>query len=342
MKNPSSVQGLASSVQGPESVNLSSDPRPQTLDSRLSQRWLCLSVVVPQEAAEGVANFLIELGSSGVVEGTKDLTQPPAFTTEVQGFFPIEASGSSLHYALVRYLTELSEVFPSLGHPTPRLTEVTSDAWQDRWREHFPPIQIGKRFLLLPPWEPSPPETSRMVIVIEPSMAFGTGHHVTTQGCLEAIERLYDRDGVPDRALDLGTGSGILAIALAKLGTLTVWATDIDPVAVEEARKNIALNQVAPFIQLSNSPIEHLPTPFSLIVANLFSTTLLALARAMGTAVEPQGYAILSGIQLEQETEVRAVYSPPLWYLSARIVQDEWATLILQRSDTCPCSLRSE
>jgi ribosomal protein L11 methyltransferase len=183
-----------------------------------------------------VANFLIELGSTGVVEGVRDLSQPESSSVEVQGFFPIEASGPVLYAALTRYLAELAIISPALGQPAPRLTELTSEAWQDRWREHFPPLEVGKRFLLLPPWEPIPTDTDRIVIVIDPSMAFGTGHHATTQGCLEMIERLYERHGTPGHALDLGTGSGILAIALAKLGTRTVWATDSDPVALDEAR----------------------------------------------------------------------------------------------------------
>ena len=329
MKKQSRVQSLESRVQSLEPPL--SDPRLQTLDPGPPQRWHCLSVTVPHEAVEAVANFLVELGSTGVVEGTRDLSQPQPSTADVQGFFPTEASGPALCDALIRYLTELSVVFPELGRPAPRLTEVTSDAWQERWREHFPPIEVGQRFLLLPPWEPMPTNTDRIVIVIDPSMAFGTGHHATTQGCLEAIELLHDRYGAPDRALDLGTGSGILAIALARLDTQAVWATDIDPVALDEAHKNVTVNQVASVIRLSDLPLERLPTPFPLIVANLFSTTLVSLAPALSTNVEQRGYAILSGIQLDQESDVLTAYSSPAWRLSDRLVRDEWVTLVLQR-----------
>lgn len=331
MKNLSSVQRLASGVKSSKTRESSSDSRPWTLDPRPLQRWLCLSVTVPYEAAEAVANFLVDLGSHGVVESTRDLTQPDIPTTAVQGFFPADASGLSLRDALAGHLTELSARFPTLGHPGVHVAEVTSDDWQDRWREHFPPLQVGKRLLLLPPWEPVPAQTDRIVIVIDPSMAFGTGHHATTQGCLEAIEMLHDKYGPVPRALDLGTGSGILSIALTKLGAQRVWATDIDPVALEEARKNVAVNQVAPFICISDSPTEHLPTPFPLVVANLFATTLVSLAPTMSAAVERQGHVILSGIQLDQEAEVLAAYLPPLWQLTDRFVRDEWVTLVLQR-----------
>jgi len=318
----------------------SSDSTPETLAPRLRtpdsgprtfQRWHCLAVTVPDGAVEAVANFLVELGSTGVVEGTRDLSQPQSSLAEVQGFFPAEASGPALHTALTRYLIELAIISPELGQPVPRLTEVTSDAWQDRWREHFPALEVGRRFLLLPPWEPAPTDTDRIVIVIDPSMAFGTGHHATTQKCLAAIELLYERHGTPDHALDLGTGSGILAIALAKLGTQTVWATDTDPVALDQARKNVTVNQVAFAIQLSDLPLARLPAPFPLIVANLFSTTLVSLASAVSTSVRLSGHAILSGIQLDQESEVLTAYPPSAWHLSERLVQDEWVTLVLQR-----------
>lgn len=295
------------------------------------QRWRCLAAEVPHEAAEVVANFLVELGSLGVVEGEQDISQPPTPTTEVRGFFPAEVSGPALHAALVRYLADLSALFPEIGQCSPRLFEVTSDAWQDRWREHFPPVAVGERFVLLPPWEVASRNTDRIVIVINPGMAFGTGHHATTQTCLEAMEYLWERGERPEKALDLGTGSGILAIALVTLGA-HVWATDIDPVALDEARKNIATNAVASSIHLSDRTIEQLPTPFPLVVANLFATTLIALAPTLSATVETQGYAILSGIQSEQEQEVHAAYSPLLWRVKTRFIRDDWVTLVLQRA----------
>ncbi|MGH7965145.1 MAG: 50S ribosomal protein L11 methyltransferase [Candidatus Binatia bacterium] len=309
----------------------SSDSGPRTPDPRLPQRWHCLAVTVPHEAVEAVTNFLVELGSIGVVEGVRDLTQPPAAATEVQGFFPAEVSGSMLRDTFARYLTDLSVLFPSLGHPSPHLVEVTSEAWHERWREHFPPVSLGERFFLLPPWAAVPQNTDRIVIVINPSMAFGTGHHATTQGCLTAIESLHERYGAPERAFDLGTGSGILAIALAQLGS-HVWATDTDPVALDEASKNAEANHVRPCIHLSDTPTEKLPLPFPLVVANLFATTLIALAPVLETAVERQGHAILSGIQTDQEADVCAAYPPPAWRLIARQAQDEWVTLVLQRA----------
>jgi ribosomal protein L11 methyltransferase len=353
MKEQSSVQSRASSVNTKvqskdwsQSLVESSDPRRQSLDARSSdsrrrtldsrpapeaQRWHCLSLTAPHEATEIIANFLVELGAIGVVEGLRDFQQPATPTTEVQGFFSEEVAGEALVEALNRYVHNLADLFPHLGTPSPQLTNVTNEAWQDSWREHFPPLAVGKQFLLLPPWESLPKDTERTVIVINPSMAFGTGHHGTTQGCLEAIELLYERHGLPDSALDLGTGSGILAIALAKLGARRLWATDIDPIALTEAQKNSEANDVADNIQLSDLPVEHLPHPFALIVANLFATTLVSLAPTLSSALIPQGHLILSGIQLDQEHDVLTAYSAPAWNLVTRFPKEEWVTLVMQR-----------
>ncbi len=322
----SSVQNMGAERAFPDSRRQTSGPSPPR------QRWLCLSVQVPHETAEAVANFLVELGSYGVVEGVQDFTSPQQATTEVQGFFPADTNSSVLCGTLTQYLGDLSILLPNGKRPTPSLTEVTTDTWTESWREHFPPLAVGKRFLLLPPWEPIPASPDRQAIVINPSMAFGTGHHATTQGCLEAIELLCTLHGAPSQALDLGTGSGVLAIALVKLGAQAVWATDIDPIALDEAQKNINANQAEQRVFFSHSPVEDLPGPFSLIVANLFSHTLITLAPALQTATEPRGYVVLSGIQTDQEEDVRTVYHTPDWHLFTRIDRDEWVTLVLRRT----------
>lgn len=314
---PTPGRGLSSTNLKPASLN--------------AQRWLRLSVTVPHETTEVIANFLVELGAAGVVESSRDFQQPATPTTEVQGFFPEEVAGAPLVEALNRYLCSLADLFPQLGTPSPQLATVTNEGWHNGWQAHFPPIAVGKRFLLLPPWESPPTAPDRTVIVINPSMAFGTGHHATTQGCLEAIELLHERYGAPDCALDLGTGSGILAIALAKLGARRLWATDTDPIALTEAQQNSEANAVADSIQFSDLPVERLPHPFALIVANLFSVTLVSLAPTLSSALIPHGHLILSGIQLDQEQAVLTAYAAPAWSLVARLPKEEWITLILQQ-----------
>lgn len=296
------------------------------------QAWRCVSISVPHDVAETMASFLVELGSEGVIESERDLTQPASPVTTVQGFFSLTRSSDELCSALSQYLQQLAPVFPHLGEVEPHLSEISSDAWSGQWRGHFPPLPVGQGFLVLPPWESPAAWPTRIALVIDPSMAFGTGHHATTQGCLEAIEDLCCQYGPPLRALDVGTGSGILAIALAKRGTPEVWATDNDPIALDEAQKNATTNHVAQSIRLSGAPVDDLSLPFPLIVANLFSATLISLTSTLTSATAPHGHAVLSGIQCDQEAEVLAAYTPPLWQLVTRYPTEEWVTLILRRS----------
>lgn len=286
---------------------------------------------MPHEAAEAVANFLVELGSVGVIESERDFSQSQPALTAVQGFFPIETARATLIEGVTQHLCEILPLFPNLGRPEIQITEVSSEAWADQWRGHFPPLPVGQRLLVLPPWEMPPSDATRIPLVINPCMAFGTGHHATTQGCLEAIEALSSAHGASSAALDVGTGSGILAIALAKFGTPTVWATDTDPIALDEARLNAEANQVAAVIHLSDTPLDQFSSSVPLLVANLFSITLVSLAPHIARLVQSGGHVILSGILLEQESDILAAYTLPQWRLVRRYPREEWVTLVCQR-----------
>ncbi len=297
------------------------------------ERWLCLSVTVPHEAVEAVSNFLAERGSLGVIEGERDPAAPQSPTTTVRAFFAADSPGSALRSSLRRYLDQLAQLFPRLDLSQPvQLSTLGSQTWQDRWREHFQPLEVGSRFVVLPPWETAPAQTRRDCLVINPSMAFGTGHHVTTRSCLEAIEALCLAHGAPSRALDLGTGSGILSIALAHLGCPDIWALDTDPVALDEARKNLTANRITSGVRLSVQPLESLSLTFPLIVANLFAHTLIELAAPLTRATTPGGYLILSGIQTEQAADVDAAFPTPVWREQSRLVADEWVSLVRRRT----------
>ena len=170
-------------------------------------------------------------------------------------------------------------------------------------------------------------------------MAFGTGHHATTQTCLEAIETLCTQESLPEQALDLGTGSGVLAIALAKLGAPSIWATDIDPDAIVEARQNAAVNDVAGAVHVSDESLtqrNELPASFQLVVANIFASTLIAYCPAITQAVLPTGHAILSGIQCDQAASVLTAFGAPHWRLIQELPKDDWVTLVLRRNEGTP------
>ncbi len=297
-----------------------------------AEQWLRVAVSVPTEAVEAVSYFLVELGSSGIAEEEwKPDTPPPAWTI-VQGFFPSDRDSGALLASLTNYLRRIATEYPALVTCVPECEIIASDAWQEHWKTHFPPLPVGQRLLILPPWEVRPVQSRREVIEINPSMAFGTGHHATTYTCLEALEALCDTYGPPARALDLGTGSGILAITLAKLGVPSVWATDIDPTAREEAQKNTLVNGVATAVHISAASLNELPAPFQLVVANLFASTLIALRPALTQMLTRSGHALLSGIQSDQAESVLQAFCAPDWTLVEHRSKDDWTTLVLHRA----------
>ena len=298
----------------------------------VAEQWLRIAVSVPTEAVEAVSYFLVELGSIGIAEGEWRPDTPPPAWTLVQGFFPVDRDSAALLASLTTHLRSIATEYPALATCVPECAVIASDTWQERWKTHFPPLPVGQRLLILPPWEVRPVQSQRAVIGINPSMAFGTGHHATTHTCLEALEALCDTYGPPARALDLGTGSGVLSIALAKLGVPSVWATDIDPTALEEARKNARVNGVDTAIHISAASLSELPAPFQLVVANLFASTLITLCPAITQILTRSGHAILSGIQSDQAETVLETFSAPDWTLVEHRPKDDWTTLVLRRA----------
>jgi ribosomal protein L11 methyltransferase len=189
-------------------------------------------------------------------------------------------------------------------------TSVDNADWTSAWKKYFTPIPIGTRFVVLPAWLKDEP-CAAQPILIEPKMAFGTGHHQTTALCLEALDRL-EADGVlkPGQSfLDLGTGSGILGIAAAKLG-LVGQGLDIDPVAIDNAHENAALNLVESCFEPATGSIVDIPVErrFDCILANILANPLVDMAEAICARLTSPGVLVLSGILREQASRVEDAY----------------------------------
>lgn len=177
------------------------------------------------------------------------------------------------------------------------LEEIPYKDWSVQWKDRFSPVEVGRRLIIRAPWHPS--DTERISVVINPSMAFGTGDHPTTRLCLEAVEQCAGASNA-GRLLDIGTGTGILAIASAKLGFSHITAIDNDPVAVEIARENIRINNT-PDIVVSGGPLDRASGTFDVIVGNLTSETIKELFHDSMKLLSSGGTCIFSGILEEQK-----------------------------------------
>jgi ribosomal protein L11 methyltransferase len=213
--------------------------------------------------------------------------------------------------------------------------EVLPDIdWVTRSLEGLKPVRAG-RFFVHGSHDRDKRRTGDLSIEIEAGLAFGTGHHGTTSGCLETIDKVVRRER-PRNALDLGTGSAVLAIALAKLAHIPVLATDIDPVATKVARENVRLNSVLAYVETATAPGFHHPifakrAPFDLIVANILARPLMRLAPEMAEYVMPGGSLILSGILERQRDAVIAAYVGQAFRHVHTLRREGWVTIHLKR-----------
>jgi ribosomal protein L11 methyltransferase len=284
-----------------------------------------LTVDAGEEATEALTNFLWEQGAAGVVEEAQ-----PGEPARLRAFFPATAHSGALVARVEAYLEGLCALGLFAGARA-RLTPVTDTDWSAAWREHFRPLPVGHGLLVAPPWD-TPAVPGRMVLVIEPGRAFGTGHHGTTAGCLELLEALV-ANGVPARALDLGTGSGILAIAAARLGIAHVLACDSDPDAVAAAAANAARNGVGERVGVSLADAATLAAePAPLVLANLLAAAHRALAGRYARLVTPGGALVLGGLLDGEADAVTSTLADHGFRREAARSLEGWTSLALRHA----------
>jgi len=285
------------------------------------ESWLHLTVRASAACLDAVANFLIERGSSGVVLKRR----------AVEAYFPNNRNAVALKRAVKCFVFDVARLQGRRSKPRISWQIARPENWQHAWKRFIRPSRVGKQFWVTPPWLTPPKFRSRQVITIEPGMAFGTGTHATTRGCLEFIEQVAARlPAAKFTALDVGTGSGILAIALVDLGAKKVWAIDNDPVAIAVARENLRINGVTGKVHLATTALNRLKNQYSVVVANLTAQSIIELAGAMKPRVVSGGYLILSGILHDQAAAVLRCFASRFRVVKRKRVR-EWVTLLLRK-----------
>ena len=266
-----------------------------------SSRYWELTVAVPEDASEGLTNFVWELGALGVVE-----EEPAGEPPHLRAFFPGTADTAILAARVDAYLAALDALGFRGGRPA-RVVPITDENWAEAWRAHFAPFDVGRRLRIAPPWD-APAADGRVVLIIEPGRAFGTGQHGSTAGCLALVESVVE-PAAAARVTDLGTGSGILAIAAARLGAGAVLAVDSDPDAVASAAANVARNGLEGRVRCVVGDAATLPAAAApLVLANLLAAAHRALAATYARLVAPGGFIVLGGLlDAEADSVVAAV-----------------------------------
>lgn len=292
--------------------------------------YLELSVAATTETEEALGDFLFSEGALGLV--TEDLPgQPPRIL--IRASFPGSLRVDVLVQRLSRYQAALAALGLSGADGRITVRELPIEDWGRKWKEGFKPLPVGRRLLIVPPWERGPFPPDRLVIWIDPAMTFGTGHHATTRMCLEAVEAFMYRwpgDRGP-RVLDVGTGTGILAIAATALGSARVLAIDTDPEACEAARRNVERHAFASRVEIRSGGIEMVEpgSRFDLILANLDTRTLHPLLGPLARLLTPGGDLVVAGITAEDEGRVTGAIHDAGLQIRARRIEDGWLCLTL-------------
>jgi ribosomal protein L11 methyltransferase len=306
--------------------------------------WLEVSMTVNGELAEAVAEVLGRFAANGVTteQGVKyDAAEEegtPIGPITVRAYLPVDDELETKRQKLEEALHYLGMIQPL---PAATFTSIEDQDWMEAWKERYQPIPIGRRLIIVPGWLETPPG-ERFAIRIDPGMAFGTGTHPTTQLCLEFIEEILDQhqaDLSGLQVIDLGCGSGILAIGALKLGASFALGVDIDEKAVSATRENSDVNGISPqaLAVVKGSLAEIVRGDFqirsaSLVLANILAPVLVRLFESgMEGLVQPGGTIILSGILEEQgEAVIRAAEARGMTYMGQKQSGD-WLALTFKR-----------
>jgi ribosomal protein L11 methyltransferase len=284
--------------------------------------WLEISVDVDPAAHEALSAFLFNIGCEGVVsEDFNDYT--------LKTYLLFQNNIEDIRNRIEIFLQDLGDIFPEARHSELKIRAIKDQDWGIRWRQFFHADQVTQKLMVIPEWEPIPASLESHVIKIDPGPAFGTGQHPTTIMCLLSMEKQCFKG--PWTMLDIGTGSGILAMYGVKLGAKRVAAIDIDPEAIRWARRNIELNGLLSEIEISSKPLADCEEQFSLVTANLILGTILDLSSHFPRILAPKGRLILSGILKEQVKKAEERLFKYGLYIEDMNFKEGWACLIIRQ-----------
>lgn len=313
-------------------------------------KWHEITIYTTEVATEMVADILHGLGSGGVSieeSGTLNkhrdtslgqwyelpLNDIPEGEAVVKGYFAnVDAVQVKVLLAQIEQsIYRLPEFGIAIGKVQMTHQEVDEADWANEWKQYYKPLRITDRLVIKPTWEPYEASATDIVISLDPGMAFGTGTHETTALCLRTIEQVL-RPG--DRVIDIGTGSGILAIAAAKLGAQHVLAIDVDPVAVASAQENVALNALEGQITVREGDLLHaadVTDGVQLVIANILAEIIVTFVSDVHDVLADGGTYIASGIIKKKEADVIASLEKAGFTIERSFYENDWVALVARK-----------
>jgi len=311
--------------------------------------WAELSIQTTHEATEAISNILHESGASGVViEDSEELVKervdqfgeiydlnPNDFPTEgviIKAYLPANSFITETVEEIKLAINNLKNFDINLGKNIISMIEVNEEDWATAWKQYYHPVKISERFTIVPSWEDyKPVSTDELLIELDPGMAFGTGTHPTTVMCLQALEKTIRKD---DYVIDVGTGSGVLAIGAAKLGASYVHALDLDEVAVKAAKENVELNDVSDRIDVvQGNLLDTVTKPGDVVVANILAEIIMTFTDDAFKIVKNGGAFITSGIIEAKKDDVKASLTASGFQIEEVMMMEDWVTIISRKPE---------
>lgn len=321
-------------------------------------KWYELTISTTEIAQEMISNFLHEHGAGGVsIEESGNLNRPrdtrlgqwydtplndiPEGEAVIKGYFTEDVNMDQLIEALKPRIEELRDFSIDPGHVKYDYIAVDDDSWATAWKEYFHPIRITNKLTIKPTWETYTPAEGEMIIELDPGMAFGTGTHPTTALCLRTLESVI-KGG--ETIIDVGTGSGVLAIGASLLGAQRVLALDLDPIAVSSAKENVELNHLSEQIEVHLSDLLGIITnkegsadqlavkpPVDIVVANILAEIILLFVDDVYQALKPGGTYIASGIWKNKEEVVEQGLIAAGFEVVDKQRDEDWIAFVARR-----------
>ncbi|OIJ16158.1 ribosomal protein L11 methyltransferase [Anaerobacillus arseniciselenatis] len=310
-------------------------------------KWSEVSIHTTQEAVEPVCNILHEAGASGVViEDPQDLikdredqfgeiyqlssTDYPEEGVIIKAYLQMNNTLSETVEEIKEAINGLISYGIDIGVNKVTMSEVNEEEWATAWKKYYKPVKISNHITIKPTWEEYEPESnSECIIELDPGMAFGTGTHPTTVLCTQAIEKMIKEK---DYVIDVGTGTGVLSIAAAKLGAKEVLALDLDEVAVNSAKINVELNNVQDVVSVQqNNLLENIDEKANLIVANILAEVIVRFVNDAYSSLKTGGTFITSGIIKAKKQEVKDSLTNQGFVIEDTLEMEDWVAFIAKK-----------
>ncbi|WP_053364147.1 50S ribosomal protein L11 methyltransferase [Bacillus sp. FJAT-27251] len=310
-------------------------------------KWSEIGILTTNEAIEPISHILHEAGASGVViEDPFELVKeredqfgeiyqlnPDDYPEEgviIKAYLPVNSFLGETVDGIKTAVNNLVSYDIDIGKNRVTISEVNEEEWATAWKKYYNPVKISEKFTIVPTWEEYEPVSSdELIIELDPGMAFGTGTHPTTVLCIQALERAVQTG---DRVIDVGTGSGVLSIASAKLGAGQIEALDLDEVAVNVARINIKLNKVQDLVKVRQSNLlDGVEGESDIVVANILAEVILRFVHDAYRTVKKDGYFITSGIIQQKKESVKEALLNAGFAIEEVISMEDWVAIIAKK-----------